>query len=48
MKLFAVNIRTPNGRYVTLAVGALSAADAGAAAVEMAGGGEVNWVRQLD
>jgi hypothetical protein len=48
MKLFAVNLRTSGGRYVTLTVAANCAADAGAAAVEMAGGGSVNWVRQLD
>ena len=48
MHSFLVNIRTPAGRYITLTVAAYSAADAGAAAVEMSGGGDVCWVKQLD
>jgi hypothetical protein len=48
MHTFLVNVRTPSGRYVSLTIAAFCAADAGAAAVEMCGGGDVNWVRQLD
>jgi hypothetical protein len=48
MHSFLVNIRTPAGRYITLTVAAYSAADAGAAAVDMAGGGDVCWVKQID
>ena len=48
MKTFAVNIRIDSGKYVTLTILAYSAHDAGIAAVEMAGGGTVNYVRQLD
>jgi hypothetical protein len=35
MHSFLVNIRTPAGRYITLTVAAYSAADAGAAAVDI-------------
>lgn len=44
---YAVNIRTPSGSYITLTVQAINETAAIAAVKDMAGGGEVAWIRRL-